>query len=212
MKHLKLFKESKKRTDVSTGQYIWQTEDNIEDIPDMETFTHEMAQEIIYYFGEDSDFSEELDGEFTEITNGISFIMYEDDYSDMKNHVKSLLKFSTDNPDKIPNLINLYKDIRKDIGVFPHVCDLEDIYLDLIENEKFDFSCSFSGSVYSILLMKENKCELKDFMRYCNTINNSLLRLNGDFKSELSHCEYYKYSNDRRNGSNYLNFKIRLSC
>lgn len=165
-----------------------------------ETFTEEMAQEIIYYFSEDSKPTKEIVFKFLEndiIQNEFNFSIYETSYEEMKVYVKDLISLVQNGPVGFKDeMIEIYNQIRQERKDFPEVYEIEDIYLDLIENEDFKFYLS-SGMEYGeikrptyVIKLNKDRCEFNDYVKYCNSINNSLQRLKSpNYNIVLSNCE-----------------------
>jgi len=177
-----------------------------------ETFTEEMAQEIIYFFGEDSIVSKELENYFNEIYKKYDLyhiVFYETGYSEMKEFTKYLFDKSKENPELTKNLIDLYHKIRH-TSIFPEVYEIEDIYLNIIEDLNYDFyvdiDCASrpgnSRKEMTIKLIKFRESELNKFIETCKIVEGSLKRLKSDkYTTKLESCVF---------NSSYIEFKINL--
>lgn len=186
-----------------------------------ESFTEEMAQEIIYYFSEGSKPSKEIYSGFLRndvIENEFEFEIYETSYDEMKNYVKNLLSLVQTGPIGFKDeMINIYNQIRQERKDFPEVYEIEDLYLNLIENDKFKFYLS-SGMEYGIFERPEYKIELNkkhctfnDYIRYCQSINNTIERLKSpNYKVVLSNCELSQGIRNDNTEYSYCSFKITL--
>lgn len=172
-----------------------------------ETFTEEMAQEILYFFSEDSIVPKSIETDFNRIYNDYQLnqiVFYEAGYNDMKQFIKYLFEKSKEDESLKRELIDLYSKIREQIKIFPKVCEIEDIYLSLIEDLNYDFFLSVNGarSLIKIKLLKWSSTSLDDFIQTCKKIDATLMRLKGDeYSSKLDSCTY---------SSQYTEFKIEL--
>jgi hypothetical protein len=157
-------------------------------------FTYEMAQEIIYYFSENSSPSkdnEKMLWEHPEMgIDADSFVAYESGPEDYEIMIKKLIGFTnTKSLTFKDDMINLYYKIREERSAFPEICDIEDIFLDLIESNGFDFLVDTKDHYYNIKLNKDN-CSLSDFIQYCQYLNNSIKKLEtSTTTSVLQNCE-----------------------
>ena len=162
-----------------------------------ETFTEEMAQEILYFFGEDSRVSKELENYFNEIHSKYNLnhiVFYETGYDEMKEFTKYLFDKSKENPELTQNLIDLYHKVRQSIGMFPEVHQVEDIFLSIIEDLNYDFyldvDCIRKG--ITIKLRKWKESELGEFIETCKIVEGSLKRLESDkYTTKLESCNYH---------------------
>lgn len=171
-------------------------------------FTEEMAQEILYTFGEDSKGYSNEDPQLMnflrseEVWNGITF--YETGYDEMKQFTHQLLKNAEKNPEVKSECIRVYNYIRKQNEIFPEIYQLEDYYLSLIEKYDFDLFINVDmSSNYQIRLCKwQSKYTLADFIIMCQEVERSLKRLESTkYYTTLSACEYHK---------TFIDFKIEL--
>jgi hypothetical protein len=175
-----------------------------------ETFTIEMAQEIIYYFGEDSIQSDDLKTIMSSLYNEYSFlehiVMFEVGYDEINGYIDFIYKKAMEFPDFKANLINIYSLIRKEMGSFPEIYEIEDIYLNLIESDKFIFYVDVNAKdqILKIKLSKSSKEDnLNVFIKYCKLIQSSIDRLQGTkYRTKLDSCEYHP--------GYYNKFKIEL--
>ena len=104
-----------------------------------ETFTVEMAQEIAYYILDEEGNRESGDPLLDALfglpeCNFDDFDTYETSYEEMKNNVKIIFDTSKKYPDTVDKLVMIYNEIRNRVDIFPLVCEIEDVYLDLIES------------------------------------------------------------------------------
>jgi hypothetical protein len=174
-----------------------------------ETFTEEMAQEILYFFGEDSIVSKELENYFNEIHSKYNLnhiVFYETGYDEMKEFTKYLFDRAKENPELTNNLIDLYHKVRQDISMFPEVYEIEDMYLSIIEDLDFDFYLDIDGvrKKMTIKLKKWKETELSQFIETCKIVELSLKKLESDkYKTTLDSCQFH---------TNYVEFEINLKA
>ena len=171
-----------------------------------EEFTEEMAQEILYFFGEDSSAPNELGITFNNIHKEFNLnhiVFYETGYDEMKEFIKYLYDRAKESKELSEKLIKLYEQIRE-VSVFPRVCEIEDIYLNIIENLNFDFHLTFLSTEkeIDIKLVKWSRSNLTDFIEFCKMVESTLIRLKSDkYTSKLESCQFH----DR-----FIEFKINL--
>jgi hypothetical protein len=174
-----------------------------------EYFTEEMAQEILYFFGEDSRVSKELENYFNEIYKKYNLdhiVFYETGYDDMKEFTKYLFDKSKENPELTQNLIDLYHKVRQSIGMFPEVHQVEDIFLSIIEDLNYDFYLDVNSirKEIEIRLTRWKESELNEFIETCRIVEGTLKRLESTkYKTKLHSCEL---------NSSYTEFKIELKA
>lgn len=174
-----------------------------------ETFTEEMAQEILYFFGEDSIVSKELENYFNEIHGKYNLnhiVFYETGYDEMKEFTKYLFDKSKENPELTQNLIDLYHKVRQSIGMFPEVHQVEDIFLSIIEDLNYDFylDVDCARKQIAIKLRKWKESELSEFIETCKIVEGSLKRLKSDkYTTKLESCAF---------NSSYIEFEINLKA
>lgn len=167
-------------------------------------FTEEMAQEILYTFGEYSKGYSSDDPEIKDflrsgaIWQGITF--YETDYSEMKEFTKTLMKNAERNPEVKAECIRVYNYIRKQNEIFPEIFLIEDYYLSLIEKYGFNFYVNIDmGTKYEIKLTIWNNWKeastLDKFIEMCREVERSMKRIESkNYKVSLNTCELTKYS------------------
>ena len=120
-----------------------------------DTFTEEMAQEILYYISEDSKPSKHISDLFDQWREIIenNFIMYETSYEEMKEMIKKLYSLvQTEGLDFRDSMIEMYNKIREERKDFPEAYEIEDAFLDLIEGYNFNLMIYSSLSKYQIKL------------------------------------------------------------
>ena len=105
-------------------------------------FTYEMAQEIIFYFSENSSprkYIENMLWKHPEMgIDADSFVAYESGPEDYENMIKKLIGFTnTKSLTFKDDMINLYHKIREERSAFPEIFEIEDMFLDLIESSGF---------------------------------------------------------------------------
>ena len=172
-----------------------------------ETFTEEMAQEILYFFGEDSIVSNELKNYFNVIYKKYNLdhiVFYETGYDEMKEFTQYLFNKSKENQNLKQELIELYNKIREKMNMFPEVYQIEDVYLSIIEDLNYDFylDVDCTEMEIAIKLTKWKESELSEFIETCKIIEGSLKRLKSDkYTTKLESCQF---------NSNYIQFEIEL--
>lgn len=159
------------------------------------TFTEEMAQEILYYFSENSKPSKhisDLFGHWEEIIEN-NFIMYETSYEEMKQMIKKMYSLcQTESLDFRDSMIEIYNKIREERKDFPEAYEIEDAFLDLIEGHGFSFMIYSGLSKYEIKLHSpwgDNSMKLEDFINYCNLMKNPISKLS-KYRTKLVECEF----------------------
>jgi hypothetical protein len=157
--------------------------------------TKEMAQEIIYYISEDSRPSKEIAVDiYNTIDDNDDFVMYETGYEEMKEMIRKLLSICQNNVELTEKMIQIYHKIRKEREIFPHAHEIEEMLLDFMDSEDFDFMIYSSKYKYRIKLSKWKQANLSQFIKNCQDINKSLIRLESpDYKTKLSKCEYANF-------------------
>jgi hypothetical protein len=178
-----------------------------------DTFSEEMAQEIIYYFSEESNPSKHISDLFTQCEEqwgDIIDTMYETSYEEMKEMIEKLYSLvQTGSLDFRNSMIEIYTKIREERKNFPEAYEIEDAFLDLIEGHNFTFMIYSSLSEYEINLNSPwggNSVKLEDFVNYCNLIKNTINKL-GKCKSKLVKCEFIDDINDNRS---FCSFTIEM--
>ena len=112
-----------------------------------ETFTYEMAQEIVYYYNSDSYESTALamirSTLGTILGAGISQVRVST-YEYKKKATDFLKSFFDQNPDKKQIGIDLYNQVRQQREGFPEIYEIEDLLLNILEVENFfvNFVCN----------------------------------------------------------------------
>ena len=164
------------------------------------SITEEMVQEIIFYFGESCyhDHLDEVDITFDIIYkkhNLYSIVMTEASYDEMLEYVSDLYKKSKDDKDLEESLIRLYQMIRKKLLNLPEVFEVEDIFFELIETQKFNLSIRIDDTEnpvsYSIYLTLDD-VTLKDFFLRVNEVEGVMKRLQ-KYNPSLTKCLYTEY-------------------
>ena len=157
-------------------------------------FTYEMAQEIIYYFSENSVPSKDIEKMFWEHPelegDSDDFVSYESGREDYENMIKKLIGLTnTKSLTFKDDMINLYHKIREQRSAFPEICEIEDMFLDLIENSGFNFLVDTKDYSYQIRLNKDN-CSLSEFIKYCQYLDRLIKELESPtIKPILSNCD-----------------------
>ena len=168
-----------------------------------ETFTVEMAQEIAYYILDEEGNRESGDPLLDALfglpeCNFDDFDTYETSYEEMKNNVKIIFDTSKKYPDTVDKLVMIYNEIRNRVDIFPLVCEIEDVYLDLIESR--------NASLYVLMYDKDKEYIIKinftssshgsfdDFIKTSTNIRNSTRRLESvKYNTNLYDVRYYCY-------------------
>lgn len=140
--------------------------------------TREMAQEIIYYFGEQSYPIRDAQDIFYELFSDEEFVFYETSYSKRNEFIDKLLKLSKER-NITDDLIELYYVIRNERKDFPEVYQIEDIFLNIID-DGFSFNVISRKNELRIILSK-GIIDLDNYIKYINQISNYLKKL-GDPK------------------------------
>jgi hypothetical protein len=160
-----------------------------------DTFTEEMAQEIIYYFSEESNPSKHISDLFAQCRDqwGEIIDMYEASYEEMKEMIKKLYSLiQTGSLDFRDSMIEIYNKIREERKDFPEAYEIEDAFLDLIEGHGFTFMVYSSLSKYQIKLHSPwggNSMKMEDFINYCNLVKNPISKLS-KYATKLVECEF----------------------
>lgn len=172
--------------------------------------TKEQAQEIIYYFSENSRPDKKISDEFYD-TFGDHFIYYETGYEEMKQYVRDLLSKCKENQDLTNKMIEMYHKIRKEREIFPEAHEIEEMLSDFMDLEDFSFMIYSTESEYKIKLWKSEVKSLDLFIKYCQNINGSLDRLESpDYKTKLTKCEFSNDINNMGREYGYVRFEIIL--
>jgi len=174
-----------------------------------EDFTEEMAQEILYFFGEDSKVSKDEDFNFNEIYKKYNLdhiVFYETGYDEMKEFTQYLFNKSKEDQNLKQELILLYNKIREKMNIFPEVHQVEDIFLSIIEDLNYDFYLDVNSirKEIEIRLTRWKESELNEFIETCKVVEGTLKRLESTkYKTKLHSCEL---------NSSYTEFKIELKA
>lgn len=189
-----------------------------------EKFTEEMAQEIIYCFSESSELDKELEQLRTSFYNSIEseghendFIMYETDYNEMKEMIRKLYGLAqTESLTFRDDMIQLYHKIRKIKSKFPHIYEIEDLFLDFIESNNFRLFIDYikyygpgEGKIYEVRLWSNgHKYNMDDFNKFCGIVSNTVKSFSyPGCKMFLSECKYNFYEHPNAAG---IDFKVKI--
>lgn len=156
-----------------------------------ETFTYEMAQEIVYYYNSDSDentikktLDSILEPEISQVRAS--------SYAYKKRATDFLKSFFDRNSDKESIGIDLYNQVRKEREGFPEIYEIEDLLLDILEAENFFVNFHLTDVRYSISLHKgyENirVVDMSEYIKYCEVIDNFVKRLS-NFRIKIRNTE-----------------------
>ena len=175
-----------------------------------DTFTEEMAQEILYFFGEDSKVPKNLEIEFNSIYkehNLGGIVFYETGYDEMKEFTEFLFNKSKEDENLKQKLIDLYYKVREEMQSFPEVYKIEDMYLTIIEDLKYDFFLTVDRARFEVvikLVRWKEDTPLSEFIDTCKIVEGSLIRLKSDkYTTKLDSCEFH---------SSFIQFKIQLKA
>ena len=153
-------------------------------------FTEEMAMEIVYYFSEDSKPSKSIEKLFFDNpeTNNL-FYFYESGYDEYKAATQKLYGVVNSGSSELKEKIfQVYKMIREERSVFPEIAEIEDIFLDIID-DGYSFIVYSSQYEYKIKMYKDNDT-LDNFVKYTKFLGERVKRLNvNPLKSTLSKAE-----------------------
>ena len=177
-----------------------------------ENFTREMAQEILYFFNtyhQDRKLSE-LFFKKPEIETGHHFDMYETGYDEINQMISRLLNlWKTGTETFKSDMIHLYNEIRKKREKLPHIYEIEDLFLNFLESNDFDFYVDFinDGEHYQIrICSKEYTHNIKQFNQYCEDIVETTENFSfNNCKMQIKECAYNYI--DWANGG-LIDFKI----
>jgi len=153
-------------------------------------FTEEMAMEIVYYFSEDSKPTNSISDLFfnnSETENLFNF--YESGYDEYKAATQKLYGVvNSGSPELKEKIFQVYKMIREERSVFPEIAEIEDIFLDIID-DGYSFIVYSSQYEYKIKMYKDNDT-LDSFVKYTKSLGERVKRLNvNPLKSTLSKAE-----------------------
>ena len=169
--------------------------------------TKEQAQEITYYFSEDSSPDKSITDEFYNLF-GEDFIYYETSYEEMNQFVRDLLSKCNGNEDLTNKMVEMYNEIRKKRDIFPEMFEIEEIFADFMDLEDFTFMIHSSDIAYTISLSKDGVRNLDSFIKYCQDVRNYMVRLQSpDYRTKLAKCEFL---NDYNEWLSYVRFEIKL--
>lgn len=172
--------------------------------------SHQMAQEIIYYFTEDSMPNKGLSNVFYD-TFGETFVYYETGYEDLKQYVNDLIFKCRGDEDLNDKMIEMYHAIRKEREIFPEIYEIEENYFDLIDEENFDFMVHSSAKEYKIILGKDKKTLLEDFIRYCQILNTRMRLLqSSDYETILAKSNLTNGFRHDNSEYGFVHFEILL--
>lgn len=172
-----------------------------------ETFTYEMAQEILYFFGEESRVSKNDGFNFDAIYKKYNLdhiVFYETGYDEMKEFTQYLFNKSKENQNLKQELIELYNKIREKMNMFPEIYQVEDIFLSIIESLNYDFYLDVNSirKEIDIRLSRWEESKLSEFIETCIIVEGTLKRLESTkYKTKLESCEF---------NSSSIQFEIKL--
>jgi hypothetical protein len=153
-------------------------------------FTEEMSMEIVYYFSEDSKPTNSISDLFfnNPETNNL-FNFYESGYDEYKSATKKLYGVvNSGNPELKEKIFQVYTMIREERSAFPTVAEIEDMFLDLID-DGYSFIVYSSQYEYKIKIYKYDD-SIENFVKYTTSIGGRVKRLNvSPLKSTLSKAE-----------------------
>ena len=153
-------------------------------------FTEEMAMEIVYYFSEDSKPTNSISDLFfnnPETENLFNF--YESGYDEYKTATQKLYGVvNRGSLDFRDSMFQVYTMIREERSAFPTVVEIEDMFLDLID-DGYSFIVYSSQYEYKIKIYKYDDT-IDSFVKYTKSLGDRVKRLNvSPLKSTLSKAE-----------------------
>ncbi len=153
-------------------------------------FTEEMAMEIVYYFSEDSKPTKSISNLFfnnPETHNLFNF--YESGYDEYKEATQKLYgEVNKGSLEFRDNMFQVYTMIREERSAFPTVAEIEDMFLDAID-DGYGFIIYSNPYQYEIKLQKYDDT-VENFIKYTKSFSDRAKRLNvGGLKSTLSKAE-----------------------
>ena len=178
-------------------------------------FTEEMAMEIVYYFSEDSKPTNSISDLFfnnPETENLFNF--YESGYEEYKDATQKLYgEVNRGSLDFRDSMFKVYELIRLERKTFPTVAEIEDIFLDAID-DGYGFIIYSSQYQYEIRIEKYDD-SVENFIKYTKSFSDRVKRLNsGGLKSTLSKAErlngFYNKPEGGKDTYELNDFKIEL--
>ena len=153
-------------------------------------FTEEMAMEIVYYFSEDSKPTKSISDLFfnnPETENLFNF--YESGYDEYKAATQKLYgEVNRGSLDFRDSMLQVYGMIREERSAFPTVAEIEDTFLDIIDDD-YSFIVYTNSYEYKIKIYKYDDT-LDNFVKYTKSLGERVKRLNvSPLKSTLSKAE-----------------------
>jgi len=153
-------------------------------------FTEEMSMEIVYYFSEDSKPTNSISDLFfnnPETENLFNF--YESGYDEYKAATQKLYgEVNKGSLEFRDIMFQVYTMIREERSAFPTVAEIEDMFLDLID-DGYSFIVYSSQYEYKIKIYKYDD-SIENFVKYTTSIGGRVKRLNvSPLKSTLSKAE-----------------------
>jgi len=155
-------------------------------------FTEEMAMEIVYYFSESSEPSKSIEKVFLSSPEAENlFHFYDSGYDEYKEATQKL--YSESNKGSLEfrdNMIQVYNMIREERSAFPTVAEIEDIFLDMID-EGYSFVIHSNQYQYKIKIQSsDSDATIDDFIKYTKSLSERVKRLNvSPLKATLSQAE-----------------------
>jgi hypothetical protein len=153
-------------------------------------FTEEMAMEIVYYFSEDSEPSKSIEKVFLSSPEAENlFHFYDSGYDEYKEATQKL--YSEANKGSLEfrdNMFQVYNMIREERSAFPIVAEIEDIFLDLID-DGYSFVIYSNQYEYKVKV-QDSDDTLDDFIKRTKSLGERVKRLNVyPLKATLSRAE-----------------------
>jgi len=153
-------------------------------------FTEEMAMEIVYYFSEDSKPTKSISDLFfnnPETENLFNF--YDSGYDEYKEATQKLYgEVNKGSLEFRDSMLQVYGMIREERSAFPTVAEIEDIFLDIIDDD-YSFIVYTNSYEYKIKIYKYDDT-LDNFVKYTKSLGERVKRLNvSPLKSTLSKAE-----------------------
>lgn len=178
-------------------------------------FTEEMAMEIVYYFSELSQPSKSIEEVFLSNSEAENlFQFYDSGYDEYKEATQKLYgeanKGSLEFRD---NMIQVYNMIREERSAFPTVGEIEDIFLDMIDN---GYSFIIYSNQYEYKIKVQNNDDTLDgFLKWTKSLGERVKRLNiNPLKATLSEARRLNgfYNEPQRGKDSYVSneFEVQL--
>lgn len=166
-------------------------------------FDKKMATEIIYYFEESSQPTQE----FVDIFYGIfgtKFTYYDTSYDEMIEFTEKLMSICEKDEQIKSEMISLYKKIREEREDFPTFWEIEECVDMFMDKTDFYLFVKSNSTNYEIKVGFIEKISIDEFCKWCKYCETVVKKLRGpNHKTIIDSCEYAD--------SGYQKFVIALS-